>query len=616
MKKLSLLLICFLFLALASYGQTTSAKQLFSIPKKATLILDPKKEGWNPVLRNQSMPRPHAGIEEFKKQQIKDSLSVLYRGNRNQFSQEKTMMAAPPAMLRNFSGNAFNNFVPNDNDMAISNSGIVSSVTNTTIWSTNLNTGIVYGSYNLHSIMLALGLQNEEFDPKIMYDPLANRFILVCLNGFLDSTSHVVVGFSQTDSTTGAWNFYALPGNPLNNNLWTDFPMMAMTEHEVFITGNLLYNDSSWQTGFNESIIWQINKNNGYTGVPLNAQLHFNIQFNGGPIRNLCPAKGGSQLYGPSMNFLSNRNFSPSNDTLFIITVTDTISAPGQQVNINFARSNITYHMPVDADQPYVDKLAVNDARVLGAYEENSKIQFVMNTLDTVTGSDAIYHGIVTSIGPGALINASVYADPLQDLAYPNISFAGITSASDSSIIGLQYSSSTVNPGSGAILFDGSQYSTITNVKSGASFINMLNGMERWGDYTGNQTKYNEPGVVWMSGGYSLSSHITRTWIAELSSNTTASVNNLLSQSNASLIYPNPAEDRASVLFENPESQTLRFSLFDGTGRLVKILIERALVKGSNELSFTTRELPAATYFLVISGSKTGIISREKILIQ
>ncbi|MBL0052360.1 MAG: hypothetical protein IPP29_13025 [Bacteroidetes bacterium] len=50
--------------------------------------------------------------------------------------------------------------------------------------------------------------------------------------------------------------------------MWTDFPMMALTNDELFITVNLLYPDSSWQTGFNETIIWQVNKHDGLMATP------------------------------------------------------------------------------------------------------------------------------------------------------------------------------------------------------------------------------------------------------------------------------------------------------------------------------------------------------------
>jgi hypothetical protein len=76
-----------------------------------------------------------------------------------------------------------------------------------------------------------------------MYDPKADKFVLMCPVGFVDSTSKIIVGFSQTNDPNGNWNLYTLPGNPLNNNLWSDYPMISMTEKELFLSINLLYND-------------------------------------------------------------------------------------------------------------------------------------------------------------------------------------------------------------------------------------------------------------------------------------------------------------------------------------------------------------------------------------
>lgn len=86
---------------------------------------------------------------------------------------------------------------------------------------------------------------------------------------------------------------------------------------EIFLTVNLLRPDSSWQTGFVETLVWQINKTNGYSGALLNMQMHDSIFWNGKAIRNLCPVKGGSYPKGPNNYFISNRNFGVEQDTVF-----------------------------------------------------------------------------------------------------------------------------------------------------------------------------------------------------------------------------------------------------------------------------------------------------------
>jgi hypothetical protein len=607
--KHCLLLIAFIIAGIVAFAQSPKTKS-FSIPKKGTVVLDGKKDVWTPLLKNHSLPKPDGSADEKLKKHVQDELMKTYprKEAANRFAAVDT-----PIMLRNFTGNAFNNFVPNDNDMAISDGGIVCSVTNTTMWSRNTVNNSVYGSYNLHTLTSTLGLQQEEFDPKIIYDPLSNRFIAIMLNGFTDSTSNVIVGFSQTDSSWGAWNFYALPGNPLADTSWTDFPMGAITEQELFITVNLLYNDSSWQSGFRQTVIWQIKKSEGYSGGTLSPLLHYNISDNGINVRNLCPVKGGSRLYGPEMYFLSNRNFALSNDTFFLVHINDTINAPGQMLTVTPVLSDLNYHMPVNALQTFMDSLATNDARVLGAFTENGIIQFVFNCFDTASGKDCIYYGIADSVA-GWNISGHLYTHTQRDLAYPNLSYCGNDSTDNRSIIVLLYSSSSTHPGTAAAKFDGvNQFSALTLVKGGQSYINMLGGNERWGDYTGSQRRYNENGIVWVSGCYPVFNHTLRTWIAELSPDIPTAIPAITaSVDNGNLLFPNPSVDRITVEFNNPENGYLIFEIYDANGRLVKNLFHGTVIKGSNEFSFSAASLPTGNYVVRIASASGEYILTKK----
>jgi hypothetical protein len=609
MKHRLLLLALFLFCSIV-FAQQPQTKS-FSIPKKGTVILDGKNDAWSPSIHNHMLPKPDGTADELLKKHVQEELQKAYP--RKDVAKRTPAVVDTPIMLRNFTGNAFNNYVPNDNDMAISDGGIVCSVTNTTIFSRNTVTSTNYGSYNLHTLTLGLGLQQEEFDPKIIYDPQANRFIAIILNGFTDSTSNLLVGFSQTDSSWGAWNFYALPGNPLADTSWTDFPMGAITEQELFITVNLLYNDSSWQSGFRQTVIWQIKKSEGYTGAALTPQLHYGISHNGIPVRNLCPVKGGSKLYGPDMYFLSNRNFAFSNDTIFLVHITDTIGAPGQSLTVDAVLSDVAYHMPVSALQPFTDSLAVNDARLLGAFTENGLIHFVFNCLDTASGKDCIYYGLLDSTA-GWNINGYLYTHAVRDLAYPNISYCGYDSTDNRSIIILLYSSPSNHPGTAAATFDGvNQFSGLSTVKAGQSYTNMLTGTERWGDYTGSQRRYNQNGFVWASGGYSILNHTTRTWIAELVPDITTNIPAIASAvDEGTVLFPNPSSDRISVEFNNSENRYLVFEIYNSAGRLVKNLFRGAVIKGNNEFSFSTAALPSGNYILrIASGSGENIVTKK-----
>ena len=611
MKKIvfsaPLLIIPFLSLL----AQVPSEKKSFTISKGATITLDEKNDAWSPLLQNRQLPKPDQGADEVYARHIRDSLTLRYRRNNANQVSYRTSAIDTPYVLRNFAGNNYFGFVPNDNDLAISNNDVVCSVTNVTIWSKRLDALPIHMGY-LHTITNSLGLQQEEFDPKIIYDPVADRFIAIILNGFTDSTSSVLVGFSETDSTWGAWNFYALPGNPLNDTSWTDFPMAAITDQELFITVNLLYNDSSWQAGFRQTIVWQIKKSEGYSGAPVNPVLHYNINHNGRPVRNFCPVKGGSQPYGPDMYFISNRNFAAANDTFFIAHVTDTIGAPGFNLTVDAAVANQSYHMPVNALQPFMDSLQINDARVMGAFMENNQIQFVLNCLDTASGNDCVYHGIATQAGPAWNISGNLVVQPPLDLTYPNISYAGTSSSDNRSIIGLLTSSPTLFPGTGALIFDGiNQYSSVATVKAGQGYINILIGTERWGDYTGSQRKYNEPGVVWVSGGYGVTGHQNRTWIGEVAIDDDISVNDISSEVGIVSLFPNPATDRISVAFTNPQNQFLSFDIYDATGKLVKQLYRGSVIKGNNEFTFSASVLRPGIYTLNVTAGNSFIITKK-----
>ncbi len=613
MKKQLPLLFLLLIASMASAQQPASSR-IKQFPLKAVFHLGPGSDPWTPLLKNQQLPKPHPGAERACVSDIRRELDRKYRSRRSGHAQAAKASATAPAMLNNFIGNGFNLYVPNDNDIAVSNDGFVSSVNNTMIYGKNTVTNQVYSSVTLHSLVAALGLTQEEFDPKILYDPGSDRFILAFLNGFSDTTSNIILGFSQTNIPVGLWNFYTLPGDPLNNSLWTDFPMFSVSDRELFITVNLLYNDSSWQTGFDQTIIWQINKLNGYQGQSLTTQLHTNIQYNGSQIRNLCPVKGGLVNYGPGAYFLSNRNFSPGNDTIFMVHVSDTIGSASQQVSIQALVSPLQYRMPVNADQlGSTEKMLVNDARVMGAFLQDDKIQFVMTVLDTLSGYDGIYHGIINQVSSAPVITADIYNVPNTDIAYPNIAYAGYGAGDDRSVFGFLFASPSLFPGTAAASWDGSSFSAHTVIRNGGGACNMLIGDERWGDYTGCQTRYNQPGFVWVNGSYTLFNGITRTWIAELSVTTAAGIENNAENGGAEL-YPNPSEDLSAIRFNNPVAGRITITIYDDSGKKVHELFRGALVAGENEISFRTGLLAPGLYMVVITDKDGNELSTEKLI--
>ncbi len=585
----------------------------FTFKKQATVNFDELSQDFHPTLLIKEMPKQRAEkIETYnypqKKAEARANTTVL------------------PVLIKgqSFIGNPWGLSTPNDNDMAISDSGVVVSVINTNIFIRNTKTNVNSPVKSLDVFTSPINNKHQEFDPKVMYDPKSDRFVLVCLVGFVDTTSKVIIGFSQTNDPKGNWNLYSLPGNPLNDSLWTDYPMISMTEKELFLSVNLLKNNSTWQAGFVQTLIWQIKKENGYTGQSLTTLLHQNIKHNGKPIRNLCPVKGGSKLYSPNMYFLSNRNFASQNDTVFLVNVTDTIGSPNNTVTVKPLVTNQPYYFPPDGRQPIAtESLATNDARNLGAFYENNKIQYVHNTNNPANNHVSVYYGVIDnpqSANPVA--TGYIIPNDTMDFAYPNISYAGNANI-NTAIIGFNHSSNKIFPGSSAVAVDGvGNFSPILRIQNGSTYVNLLQGgLERWGDYTGSQRVYgNNLGEVWMSGyyGYFYSNangtyRAHAAWISQIFATDINGVGIKEPQkdNNSAMVYPNPVKDIFSVEINLVQPEYLSFELIDSQGKLVELLLRDWVKVKQNVFSFSTASLNKGIYYLKISGTnKTSIIKK------
>ena len=658
------LFTCFIFInAFAFSAQVNTSKNSFAINKTAVVNLETTsenqpskntvtempKQGLSPTPSNKTHFvhskratvnfsalendfAPSLMVKEMPKQGSKKMVVYNYPSTspKNSLRSSATQSVLPDLVkLQSFAANNWGVSTPNDNDMAISDSGFIVSVINTNIYIRNAVTSSVSPAKTLALFTNPINDKHQEFDPKVMYDPASDRFVLVCLVGSTDSTSKIIVGFTQTNNPNGNWNLYTLPGDPLNYGLWSDYPMIAMTEKELFLSINLLYNDSTWQAGFVETLVWQIKKDNGYSGTALTSDLHSNIKFNGKAIRNLCPVKGGSHLYSPNMQFVSNRNLASQNDTVFLVNITDTIGAPTGTVTVKAMVSDQAYYFPSDGRQTVTSQsLATNDCRNLGAFYENGLIHYVHNTNNPLNNHPTIYYGTISNLQSSSpTVNGFILPNDTMDFGYPNISYAGKSNTDNTAIINFNHSSDKVFTGCSAVRADGlGNFSPILRIQNGTTYVNLLtSNLERWGDYSGSQRKYNSPGEVWMSGYqgrfYSASfpnAHVA--WVAQIKTDTSTAdlvgIKNIdKSIANSTSIYPNPARDVFSVEVSINKPEYLSFELIDAQGKLIEVLL-RDWVKGKeNVFSFNTTGLNKGIYFLKISGNyNTSIV--KKIIIN
>jgi len=616
-KSIQFIGLFFLTLSiLPSKGQTQTH---FRFQKSASINFDTIKVDYMPALMIREMPKHGADKIIQYNYPEKTSEEVIAK-----IAQTSTL--SDMAVGHSAFANPWGVSTPNDNDMAVSDSGFVVSVINTNIHIRNISTGTVYPVKSLAAFTSPINSLHQEFDPKVIYDPDRDRFVLMCMVGFVDSTSKMILGFSQSNDPTGNWNLYVVPGNPLNNNLWSDYPMIAFSEKELFLSVNLLINNSTWQAGFVETLVWQFNKDSAYAGISLPSVLHSGITVNGHPMRNLCPAKGGSKPHGPNMYFVSNRNFASQCDTVFLVNVTDTIGSPNNTVTVNTLIADLPYYFPPGGRQRIANTqtLATNDARNLGAFYENNKIHFVCNTSHPLNNRVTVYYGVIENPWTAnASVKGYYIPNDTADYAYPNISYAGSSSTDNRAIICFDHSSLTKYPGCSVIKTDGAgNFSPILSVATGTTYVNLLqSSLERWGDYMGSQRRYNNPGEVWISGyyGYRYSAAYPNAhgaWVAQIfrDQDMFTGIPSIPKQQVETKVYPNPSQDQFTLDFSLNAPEYLSFELYDASGRLVRTLLRDWVKVPQNSFSFNTQNLTEGVYFLKVSGNSTQI--HKKIVIQ
>lgn len=611
--KKAFTLLCIL-ISIGSFAQNADLLKGTLPLKKVIRFSDPNLQDWNPSIQNITEAPDEVSDIKAKKSYL-DSLRKV----RQPHPQTKQLrsVAPTPLLLDSFPGNPTLPSTPTDNTMAISNAGIIVSCVNTQVKVMD-TTGLPLSTLSLTAFASSLGYYSAVSDPRVIYDPVQDQFILVFFSGSRSSNSEIIVAFSQSNDPTGAWNFYALSGNLLGDSTWSDYPILSVTNDDFFMTYNHLANDSFFPAGFKYSVIWQINKQNGYNADTLKYNYWHNINYGGKPVWNICNVQGGSTLTGPNAYFLSVRPHDLTNDTIFLHEINNSYISGTAQLTTTMLRTNTPYGLPPNAPQIDGQHLATNDARILSALIENDRIHYVQNTIDPAFTSAGVYVGLISGVSSSPVATGQIIGYDTMDLGYPSIAYAGIGYSDNRTMITCSYLPAHGYPGTAAFYVDNTgNISDILRIKDGSSPIDMLiDSTERWGDYTTIQRRYNSPGTLWLSGSFTTASKTYQTQIAKIynTDNSMLSGIGTVPQPSHQLLYPNPAKNTFTVEFDLVSDMHCRFELTDGGGRLVRLLLDDQVDAGTNRFSFNTAYLSTGTYHLLIHSGEKTILSKPVII--
>ena len=229
MKRLGVFMILF-FIGISLYAQEYR-KTSFEAPLTTVVQFnDPNIKNYDPVVVHLDQhPVPYFS-EMFEKKKAANARRISQPNFQalNKTRGESTKPVADTGWAANSTSS-----VPMDNDIAVSNAGIVISAVNSSLYIYD-TLGKRLGIRGLLSLDTLLTQFSRASDPRLLYDPNSDRFILVFFSGSTSTTSNILVGFTAGNDPLGDWNFYAINGNPNGGAKWSDYPIIAHNKEDLY----------------------------------------------------------------------------------------------------------------------------------------------------------------------------------------------------------------------------------------------------------------------------------------------------------------------------------------------------------------------------------------------
>lgn len=485
---------------------------------------------------------------------------------------------------RSFVANNFFGGPPADNHMAISNSGFIVSADNSTI-DFYRDTPDSLLQFQPHRDFFGDSLLYDlPFDPRVIYDRYADRFIVVMVYT-LGSNSDLLVSFSKSDDPRDGWNHYRVDADTLDADQSIDFPQIAVNRDELFISGNMVADNGAGPLG---NKLFQIRKQDGYDSIPLRTALWTDILDADGNLGYfLCPLSDG--LMADSYNrgiFLASTEFIDVGQTgtkLYWYHLTDSIGAAGATINSRQLSSGQPYTVPpVGFQLGSSDYLDFGNCRIHSGFHLGGKLYFVY-CKNTNSFCTIVLNRVDTQLN-SLQRDSWGFSAGQQDDSYPSIAFSGVDSTeADKILMCFNRSGGNIFIQMRAVYFDSVFSANSMLVKNGDGYLDLIPNIgvaERFGDYTATQRRYGAlTPTCWAVASYpvgSLGNHFgvqngLNAFIAEFTDSLANAVSPTVQEPAFSVaVFPNPITGQFTVVPAGINEPIDRVELIDLQGRLVQ----------------------------------------------
>lgn len=400
--------------------------------------------------------------------------------------------------------------IPPDVDGAIGPNHIMETLNNNYRFF-NKTTGAVTNTISITSFWSAAGGANH-FDPKTLYDPIQNRWIAVCVSNAATTQSSILVGVSQTDDPTGAWNLFRILGDSTGVN-WADFPCVGYNKNWIGINVNMFSNAANASAGGKMLLIDYAQARTGTFVATMVTGTGF------------CTAPAAT--YSASENTLwAPTHLSSASGTYRMDTITGTPAAPVYTVGATRSRG-LTWTQPAGAILPQAAPLS--GASSCGATPCKLETQDSQIRTTPVFRNNSVYYTQTVGVPAGALTHTAVQWTRVAT-ATGNVTDGGrIEDATANATNGgkwYAYSHLAVNAAGDVVIsagqFASNQYPSAAYayraatdapgtfrdpvvIKAGEDYYrkDFGSGRNRWGDYVKAQVDPSDDQSLWVLGEYS-----------------------------------------------------------------------------------------------------------------
>ena len=127
--------------------------------------------------------------------------------------------------------------IPPDTTGAVGLTKVVTSLNNNYVIQ-DKTTGAVLSAVSIDTFWAGIGATGT-FDPRVLYDPYNNRWIVAAVSDAVAINSSILIGVSTTSDPSGTYSIFRFDVDSTNLN-WADFPLVGFNKDWVSVNVNMI----------------------------------------------------------------------------------------------------------------------------------------------------------------------------------------------------------------------------------------------------------------------------------------------------------------------------------------------------------------------------------------